>query len=190
MISWTEDAYACARRVKLIIFDVDGTLTDGGIYIGEDGELFKAFHCQDGFGLSIAHEAGLLTAILTGRTSKQTVIRAKEVKIDAVYQGYRDKRSAYAELKKEYHLADEEIAYVGDDIIDLPVMLQVGFPAAVANAADEVKAISKVVAARPGGRGGARDVIEFLLKAQGRWEKAIAPFYDVPNAQDVRGLAQ
>ena len=128
-MEFQEDALERAKRVKLIIFDVDGVLTDGGIYIGADGELFKPFFCRDGLGITLAHRAGLKTAIITGRQSEHLRYRAKELHITEVYQGNLDKREAYRDLKAKLGLADEEIAYFGDDLVDLPIMGQVGFRA-------------------------------------------------------------
>ena len=172
----TEDAFNRAKKIKLIIFDVDGTLTDGGIYIGNDGEIFKAFNCQDGFGITAAHKVGLKTAIITGRTSKITENRANELKISAIKQGQMDKRNAYKEIKAEFNLTDAEIAYVGDDVIDLPVFVQVGFAAAVGNADIEVKSRAHFVAEKFGGHGGVREVIEFILKSQGKWSEIIQEY--------------
>lgn len=172
----TGDAFSRAKKIKLIIFDVDGTLTDGGIYIGNDGEIFKAFNCQDGFGIKAAHDVGLKTAIITGRTSKITGNRAAELKISAVKQGQADKRNAYKEIKSEFNLTDAEIAYVGDDVIDLPVFVQVGFAAAVGNANFEVKSRAHFVAEKFGGCGAVREVIEFILKSQGKWSEIIQQY--------------
>lgn len=127
-MEFTAEAIRRAERVRLIIFDVDGVLTDGGIYIGPDGELFKPFFCRDGLGITLAHRAGLKTAIITGRESEHLRYRAKELHITEVYQGNLDKRAAYADLKAKLGLADEEIAYFGDDLVDLPIMGQVGVP--------------------------------------------------------------
>ena len=171
-----DDAFDRAKKIKLIIFDVDGTLTDGGIYIGEHGELFKAFNCQDGFGITAAHKVGLKTAIITGRSSTITANRAAELGISAVKQGQPDKRNAYAELKTEFNLTDEQIAYVGDDVIDLPVFIQVGFAAAVGDADFEVKKRAHFVAERLGGHGAVREVIEFILKVQDKWSKIIQQY--------------
>ena len=160
-----------AKKVKLIIFDVYGVLTDGGIYVGPDGkDLFKPFYCRDGLGITLAHRAGLLTAIITGRESAQVARRAEELHISGIWQGNSNKRGAYRELKQKFRLQDEEIAYIGDDIIDLPIMVQVGFPAAVADAVPEVRARSLIVSGLPGGKGAVREILEFILKAKGLWE--------------------
>lgn len=177
----TEDAYNRAQKIKLIIFDVDGTLSDGGIYIGERGEIFKVFNCQDGFGIVSAHKLGLKTAIITGRESVITINRAKELGITAVKQGQMNKRNAYKELKEEFNLTDEEIAYVGDDIIDLPVFVQVGFRAAVGNANIELKERAHFVAENDGGKGAVREVLEFIFKAQGKWAELVKPYTTVEN---------
>lgn len=168
-----------AKNIKLIIFDVDGVLTDGGIYIGEQGELYKPFFCRDGLGITLAQQAGIKTAIITGRTSAQLAYRAQELKITEVYQGHSDKRAAYAELKEKLQLQDAEIGYIGDDLIDLPVMLQTGLPMAVADAVPEVRQEALLVSGFNGGHGAVRELLEFILKAQGQWgtiiEKFMAP---------------
>lgn len=169
----SEDAVDRARRVKLIIFDVDGVLTDGGIYHGANGELFKAFHCRDGFGITLAHSCGIKSAIITGRTSKMTTYRAAELKIDSVMQGQMNKRNAYKKIKAQFNLTDEEICYVADDVIDLPVFVQVGFRAAVGDAAEEVIEQAHFVANNFGGRGAVREIIEFILKSKGFWQGII-----------------
>ena len=180
----SEDAFDRAKKIKLVIFDVDGVLTDGGIYIGNSGELFKSFHCHDGFGITAAHKVGLKTAILTGRESACTANRAKELGITAVKQGHMDKRNAYKELKAEFNLRDDEIAYVADDIIDLPVLIQVGFRAAVGNAKIEVKERAHFIAENDGGKGAVREVLEFILKSQGKWEKIIRQYTTVESAEN------
>ncbi len=169
----TSSAIERAKKIKLVIFDVDGTLTDGGIYYSAEGELFKAFNCRDGLGITISHNAGLKTAIITGRTSEITLRRARELGISAVKQGQMDKRDAYRELKAEFNLTDEQIAYVGDDLIDLPVFVQVGFAAAVGNADFEVKKRAHFIAENFGGQGACREVLEFILKVQDKWSEVI-----------------
>lgn len=186
-MEFTEDALERARNVKLIIFDVDGVLTDGGIYIGTEGELFKPFFCRDGLGITLAHRAGLKTAIITGRKSDQLLYRARELHITEVYQGNLDKREAYRDLKAKLGLADEEIAYFGDDLVDLPIMGQVGFPAAVGDAMQEVREAAVLQSDYPGGHGAVRQLIEFILKAQGKWQGLVAGF-QAKTSMD--GLAQ
>lgn len=165
-----------ARPVKLIIFDVDGVLTDGRIIFGQEGEALKAFHCQDGMGISLAHKAGLKTAIITGRESQIVCRRAAELKIGDIHQGAADKMTALRQLMAKHGLGLEQLAYVGDDINDLPVMLQVGLPCAVANAVPEVKAAARYVSSRCGGDGAVRDIIECILKSQHAWDKLIAEY--------------
>ena len=172
-----------ARRVKLIIFDVDGVLTDGGIYHGANGELFKRFHCRDGFGITLAHLCGLKSAIITGRTSAMTSYRAAELKISAVMQGQMNKRDAYKKIKEQFNLTDDEICYVADDVIDLPVFVQVGFRAAVGDAVPEVIERAHFVANNFGGHGAVREVVEFILKAKGFW-RGIIERYTAPEFDD------
>ena len=173
------EALERAKKIKLVIFDVDGVMTDGGIYMGPQGELFKPFNCKDGLGITLTHRVGIRTAIITGRDSAQLAHRAGELHITEVMQGHRDKRRAYRELKERQGLKDEEIAYVGDDLIDLPVMVQVGLPMAVDDAVAEVKENSRVISGRPGGHGAIRELLEFILKAQGKWAQIVESFCDI-----------
>ena len=179
----SDDANDRARKVKLIIFDVDGVLTDGGIYHGTNGELLKRFHCRDGFGITLAHMCGLKSAIITGRTSQMVSYRAAELKINAVMQGQMNKRDAYKKLKAQFGFNDEEICYVADDVIDLPVFVQVGFRAAVGDASPEVLERAHFVAENFGGHGAVREVVEFILKAKGFWQ-GIIERYTAPELDD------
>lgn len=177
----SNDAIEKAKKIKLIIFDVDGVLTDGKIYCGKDGEFFKAFNCHDGFGITAAHKLGLKTAIITGRNSIFTTKRAESLGISVVKQGCMNKRNAYKEIKKELAMNDEEIAYVADDIIDLPVFIQVGFRAAVADAVAEVKEHANFISDNIGGHGAARDAIEFILKVQGKWSELVKDYTTIED---------
>lgn len=170
------DSKTRARNIKLLIFDVDGVLTNGRIIIGRDGEAAKEFHSQDGLGIAIAHRAGLKTAIITGRTSDMVRLRSTELKITDVYQGTMSKTAVLQELAAKYHLNLAEIGYVGDDLIDLPVMVQVGLACAVANAVPEVKARAHYITGRAGGNGAAREVIELILTAQNKWAGIIEAY--------------
>lgn len=174
-----------AAGIKLIVFDVDGVLTSGQIFIGNDGEIMKQFHAQDGMGITAAHRAGLKTAIITGRESEIVRIRGEELKIAEVYQGAMDKAISLRELVEKYAVALDEVAYVGDDLNDLPAFTQVGLACAVANAVPEVKERAHYVAAREGGRGGVREIIEFIIKAQGRWPAVVESFIH-PGKMETR----
>ncbi len=161
---------ALAKTIKLIIFDVDGVLTDGSLYFDNTGSEYKAFNSKDGHGIRLLLENGIEVAIITGRTSKLLKHRAENLKInpDLIYQGYRDKLPAYADLLKKTAFTKEQIAYVGDDVIDLPIMSQVGFSIAVNDANWFVKENCHWVTGLPGGKGAVREVCEFLLDAQGK----------------------
>jgi 3-deoxy-D-manno-octulosonate 8-phosphate phosphatase (KDO 8-P phosphatase) len=164
---------ARAKNIKLLILDVDGVLTDGQIIFGRDGELMKNFHSQDGLGIAAAHRAGMKTAIITGRESQIVHLRSSELKIMDVYQGSMSKIEALAALIAKYSLTVEEVAYVGDDLLDLPVMIQVGLSCAVANAVTEVKQHAHLVTVHSGGHGAVREVVEFILKSQGKWDDIV-----------------
>lgn len=153
-------------KIKLLILDVDGVLTDNGVYIGSDGNEFKKFNIQDGFGIYLVHKAGVQVALLSGRFSKATDFRAQELKIQYVYNGYTDKLKVYQELKERLSLQDEEIAFVGDDLPDIPVLENVGVPMTVANAQTEVKKVAEYVTKTPGGQGAVREIIDLILKAK------------------------
>jgi len=170
------DREAQLDRIKLLVLDVDGVLTAGEIMVGADGELMKQFHVQDGLGITIAHKVGLKTAIITGRQSPMVQLRSAELGIADVYQGAKSKTEALAALLAKYNLTPNEVAYIGDDLNDLPVMLRVGLACAVANAAAEVKQYATLVTTRKGGHGAVREVIEQILKAQGKWEKILAEY--------------
>ena len=162
------------KKIRLLVLDVDGVLTDGGIYMGPDGEALKRFDIKDGLGITLWHRAGGMTAILTGRSSKIVENRAKELHISVVRQGCAEKRAAYEGLKAELKISDEEVAYIGDDIIDLPVMKRVGLPVAVADAVPEVRDAASLVVKHEGGRGAVRETVERILRAQNRFEEAAA----------------
>ena len=167
---------SCGQKIKLVVLDVDGVLTSGQIIFGAQGELMKKFHAQDGLGITLAHKAGLKTAIITGRESQMVNLRSAELNITDVYQGSMNKIEALAELMIKYGLTPEQVAYVGDDLNDLPVMIRVGLPCAVANAAPEVKEHAQLVTKQAGGNGAVREVIEYILKAQGQWESIITTY--------------
>ena len=166
-------AAARARKIRVLLMDVDGVLTDGRVYLqsfpgGEVLEL-KVFHSQDGAGLQLARMAGLRTGVITGRESKAMTRRATENSIEFVYQGRTEKTGAYEEILHRAQASDAEVAFIADDLPDLPVLRRVGLAVAVANAVPEVKERAHLVTKRHGGEGAVREVIEFILKAQGKW---------------------
>lgn len=165
-----------AAKIKLVIFDVDGVLTDGTLVIGEKGELAKKFNSRDGLGITLLRRSSIKTAIITGRESEIVKRRAAELKISDVYQNAPNKLEKYEQLKEKYSLNDKEIAYVGDDLIDLPVMLKAGFSCAVGDADAEVRLRADFVTKADGGRGAVRELCEFILKAQGKWQAVLESY--------------
>jgi 3-deoxy-D-manno-octulosonate 8-phosphate phosphatase (KDO 8-P phosphatase) len=159
-----------ARKIKLLILDVDGVLTDGGIVLDNGGSELKIFHVRDGHGIKMLARHGVDVAIITGRESGVVNRRAQELGIEHVYQKCYDKIAAYDEIKKNLALADEEIAYVGDDIVDIPVMKRVGLSIAVADAHEDVFGFAHYVTENPGGKCAVREVSEIILRARGLWE--------------------
>jgi 3-deoxy-D-manno-octulosonate 8-phosphate phosphatase (KDO 8-P phosphatase) len=162
-----------ARRVRLLLLDVDGVLTDGTILLHHDGAESKAFHIRDGAAIVWAQRAGLKVGLLSGRASDATVQRAAQLGIPLVVQGAADKLAAYEQILREAALEDGEVAYMGDDLQDLPVLRRVGFSAAPADAPAEVRSRVHWVSEQPGGHGAVRELIEHLLQTQGAWQNAV-----------------
>jgi len=162
--------------VRLLLLDVDGVLTDGTIYLDANGVETKGCSIQDGLGLSLLKGAGIGLGIITGRTSKVVELRARELGMSHVVQGCGDKAAAAAEILGHEGLGWEALAYVGDDLIDLPVLSRAGLAAAPGDAAPQVRQAVHHVARAPGGRGAVREVCELILMAQGRWEAALERF--------------
>lgn len=201
-------ATARARKIKLILFDVDGVLTDGKIWIfpapsagqhsgaqqsileksaqhGAQGSLglqsaslieAKGFHAHDGAAISLARLAGIRTGIITKRISETVALRARDLKMDHVYQGIQDKASVFAQILEKDGITAAEAAFVGDDVIDLPAMRKCGLAIAVKNGRPEVKAEAHLVTSHAGGDGAARDAVEYILKAQGKWKRVLEEY--------------
>ena len=165
-----------AARVKLLLMDCDGVLTDGRIWILENGEDQKAFHTRDGLGIDLLHRAGLKSGIISGRISSALERRAQSLGVSYLWQGRDDKRQAFADTLAQAQVTSDEIAFVGDDLTDLPLMFQAGFAVAVADAVAEVKARAHYVTTLKGGKGAVREVVELILKAQGRWDDLVKTF--------------
>lgn len=197
------DARARAKKIKLLLFDVDGVLTDGKLYFfpasagvkqsiqehaakhgGQGGFGLasqtiveaKGFHAHDGTAISLARFAGIKTGLITKRISETVALRARDLKLEYVYQGIQDKLGTFQEILKQDGITAKEAAFVGDDVIDLPVMWNCGLAVAVANAREEVKHDAHYVTRHSGGDGALRDVVEFILKAQGKWKKVVSDY--------------
>lgn len=170
---FAEDMRQRAKKIKLILMDVDGVLTDGQIVYNSNGEEIKFFNAYDGLGIRLAHEAGLKTGIISARESEAIRIRASELNISILFLGKYNKRRAYEQIKNETDLSDEAICYIGDDLPDLPVLEPVGFPVAVQNATSWLKEKIPFHTTREGGKGAIREVVEFILGEQGRLERVM-----------------
>jgi 3-deoxy-D-manno-octulosonate 8-phosphate phosphatase (KDO 8-P phosphatase) len=167
---------ADVANIKLIVFDVDGVLTDGRIIINDQGQESKAFHVRDGFAIRAAQSLGMKIGVITGRASRSVTLRMTELKVDPYLWGIADKAVAFETACQRAGVLPEEAAYVGDDLIDLPAMVRSGYPIAVADAVDEVRGVAKYVTCPAGGRGAARDAIEHILKGQGKWAAFVEKF--------------
>ncbi len=165
-----------ALKIELLLSDVDGVLTDGGIVFDNQGIEIKRFHIRDGLGIRLWQRAGHRFGLLTARTSHVVQVRAAELGIDLVRQGFEDKLPVVIEMMREMRLAPQQVCYIGDDLPDLPVMRHVGLGVAVADAAAELRQAAHHTTATCGGAGAVRELIETLLKAQGRWDDLIAKY--------------
>jgi 3-deoxy-D-manno-octulosonate 8-phosphate phosphatase (KDO 8-P phosphatase) len=170
------DAVARAARVRLMIFDVDGILTDGSLHYGPDGEVVKTFNVLDGHGIKLLQQSGVATAIISARQSGIVARRASDLGILHLYQGVHDKRAAFGQLLQQVNIGEDACGFVGDDVIDLPILSRVGFAASVPNGHAEVRARVHYVTQTAGGRGAAREICDFILRAQGNYEAALAPY--------------
>ncbi|MCL4475797.1 MAG: 3-deoxy-manno-octulosonate-8-phosphatase KdsC [Nitrospirae bacterium] len=167
-----------AKNIKFLILDVDGVLTDGSIILDNEGNEFKLFHVRDGHGIKMLVKAGVQVAIITGRQSKVVERRARELGITEVYQRCHIKTVALDHIIEKFGLTGEEVAYIGDDIVDIPIFKRVGFSIAVNDADDETKNHAMMVTANRGGRGAVREVCDFMLKAKGVWESMIEEYFE------------
>ncbi|MDT8441267.1 MAG: HAD-IIIA family hydrolase [Desulfuromonadales bacterium] len=170
------------HRIRLLLLDVDGVMTDGRIIYDNQGNELKAFNVKDGHGLKLLQRAGIRVGIITGRQSQVVARRAEELGIDLLYQGAKDKRLPFAEILERLDLQPEEVAYVGDDLIDLPILRRVGFAAAVADAVDEIKPYVDLVTRRRGGCGAVREICDHLLKETGVWSTVTDRYFKDESA--------
>jgi 3-deoxy-D-manno-octulosonate 8-phosphate phosphatase (KDO 8-P phosphatase) len=174
--AWTPELDRKARALEWLVLDVDGVLTDGRLHLGLDGELAKTFHVRDGLAMQLAQRAGLTVALLSARTSEIVARRAAEIGLEEVLQGRQEKGAAFGELLERHGLRPEAVAYVGDDLQDLPALLAAGLSVAPADAAAEVRAAVDFVTAAGGGDGCVREIVERLLVARGAWSSIVAGF--------------
>jgi len=164
------------RRIELILSDVDGVLTDGGIWYDNQGVELKAFHIRDGLGIKLWQRAGFKFGLLTARTSHIVKLRALELGIDLVRQGFENKLPAAQDILRELHLEPDQVCYIGDDLTDLPVIRHVGLGVAVADAVSEVRSAATYITKSPGGRGAVRELVELVLKGKNRWDDVVQKY--------------
>ena len=168
-----DDIFAKAANIRLVIFDVDGVLTDGSLFLGDGGEEYKAFNSRDGHGMKMLQRSAVVIGIITGRTSDVVRHRMASLGIEHVYQGRLDKLPAFEDLISKLGLEPEQVAYVGDDVVDLPILIRAGLAIAVQDAHEMVKQHCHWITPNPGGRRAARDVCELIMQAQGTLEEQL-----------------
>lgn len=171
-----DDAFARAARVRLMIFDVDGILTDGSLHYGPEGEMVKTFNVLDGHGIKLLQASGVAAAIISARKSDIVARRAADLGILHLRQGVHDKQAAFEQLLAQTGIEAAACGFIGDDVIDLPVLLRAGFAASVPGGHPEVRARVHYITQAAGGRGAVRELCDFLLRAQGNYEAALAPY--------------
>ena len=165
-----------ASRIKLLLMDCDGVLTDGRLWLTDEGDEQKSFNTHDGLGLALFHRAGLKSGIITGRSSRAVARRAQELGVEFVCQGNPDKTAAFEQLLQQAGVDENEVAFVGDDLPDIPIMNRAELAVAVADAMEETRAAAHYVTRAKGGRGAVREVIEIILKSQGRWHDLVEDY--------------
>lgn len=167
------------RKIEYLVIDVDGTMTDSGIYYDENGNELKKFCTKDAAGFFAAQKSGIKTVVLTGRECKATERRMAELKVNYLYQNIKDKKTFLEKFMADKHIGKDELGYIGDDLNDLPSMKLAGFVACPADSCIEVKDVSDYISTVNGGHGAVRDIVEYLLKDSGEWERIVADIYGV-----------
>ena len=180
------DVAARARKIRLLVMDVDGVLTDGRMVLSDKGDELKMFHTHDGIGLALAHRAGLTTALVTGETSPIAKARGDKLGVGTVVLGARRKGEVVEALLARAGLPAEALAYIGDDLLDIPALQRAGLAVAVADAVPDVRALAHVVTTAPGGHGAVRECVELLLRAQGVWDAVYRGFIEDHGGQGRR----
>lgn len=166
------------KKVKLLALDVDGVLTDGRIIYGDAGDELKCFDVQDGFGIYLLSKVGIRTVIITAKKSAVVRRRAKDSHVAKVYQNAVDKLSVYEKVKRKFRVKDDEVCFIGDDLLDLPVLVRAGFAVSVPNAVEELRTRSHYTTQRKGGRGAVREVVDLILKTQGKYDSLVSHYAD------------
>jgi 3-deoxy-D-manno-octulosonate 8-phosphate phosphatase (KDO 8-P phosphatase) len=164
------------KQLKLLILDVDGVLTDGRLFFDEHGKEYKCFHARDGHGIKLLQQSGVEVAVISGRKSQSVAIRMQSLGVEHVYQGHENKRAAFAELLQNLNLRPEQVAHVGDDVLDLPIMLQAGFAVAVFDAHFAVKQRADWCTQSPGGLGAVREVCDLIMQVQGTFDAMLQTY--------------
>jgi 3-deoxy-D-manno-octulosonate 8-phosphate phosphatase (KDO 8-P phosphatase) len=162
-----------AKKLKLLILDVDGVLTDGKLFFDHQGNEYKSFHARDGHGIKLLRQTGVEVAVISGRKSNSVALRMKNLGIEHVYQGHENKRAAFNEVIEKIGITSEQAAHVGDDLLDLPIMIRVGLSIAVADANFAVKQRADWYTKLPGGHGAVREVCDFIMQAQGHFDEVV-----------------
>ncbi|MBI5144389.1 MAG: HAD-IIIA family hydrolase [Candidatus Omnitrophica bacterium] len=165
------------KRIKLLIVDIDGVMTDGRIIYSIYGDELKFFDVQDGFGITLLNRVGIKTVIITAKKSRIVKMRAKDLKVAKAYQGYSDKIIPFNKILKKFKVKPDEICFIGDDLIDLPLLKRVGLAVAVPNAVDEIKSSTHYITSKTGGRGAVREICDLLLKSQNKWDPATSKYF-------------
>lgn len=176
LMNLTQEQQDRLSGLKLLILDVDGVLTDGRLFFDDLGREYKCFHARDGHGLKLLRQSGVDVAVISGRKSNSVAIRMQSLGITHVYQGHEDKRAAFIEILRAFNVSPKQVAYVGDDVLDLPIMMQVGFAVAVADANFAVKQRADWCTQTPGGLGAVREVCDLIMQAQGTFDAMLQSY--------------
>ncbi|MEI8571987.1 3-deoxy-manno-octulosonate-8-phosphatase KdsC [Methylomonas sp. LW13] len=176
MFDLSPQLLSAVKRLKLLILDVDGVLTDGRLFFDDNGKEYKCFHARDGHGIKLLRQTGVEVAVISGRKSNSVALRMQSLGVELVYQGHENKRAAFAEILQRLVLTPEQVAYIGDDILDLPVMRQVGFAVAVQDANFVLKNYAHWQTQTAGGLGAVREVCDLIMQVQGNFDSVLQTY--------------
>ena len=176
MLNLTQAQFDKIKQLKLLILDVDGVLTDGRLFFDDTGKEYKCFHARDGHGIKLLRQSGVEVAVISGRKSNSVALRMQALGVELVYQGHENKRAAFAEILQQLNLSPKQVAHVGDDVLDLPILVQVGFAVAVADAHFAVKQHADWCTQIAGGQGAVREVCDLIMQVQGRFDAMLQTY--------------